>query len=165
MRFEIVEIPELSGEACKIYSIAYNGSEDTLFDYFLDKIGNDFPEEVESLWDKLEYMGREGGARIQFFREDEGRPGDGIVALLKETGYPLRLYCIRYGSCTLILGNGGFKPPSVRAWQEDPFLEACVKGLMSLSSQITERIKNREITFDSNGSLVGDLVFEIETEE
>lgn len=36
---------------------------------------------------------------------------------------------------------------------------------MSLSSQITERIKNREITFDSNGSLVGDLVFEIETEE
>ena len=164
MRFEIVEIPELSGPACKIYSIAFDGSEDTLFDCFLDNLEDSFPAEVGEIWYKLEYMGREGGARIQFFREDEGRPGDGVVALLKETGFSLRLYCIRYGSCTLLLGNGGYKSPSTRAWQDDQHLTECVNELMTISSLITERIKNREIKLAPDGKLDGNLVFEIESE-
>lgn len=165
MRFEIVEISELSGPACKIYSIACDGSENTLFDDFLDRMDAAHSRDVEIIWDKLEYMGREGGARIQFFREDEGRPGDGIVALLKEWRFPLRLYCIRSGSCTLILGNGGYKPPSVRAWQDDPHLSRCVHQLMSISSLITEKIKNKEIRLVYDGSLDGDLEFETEIEQ
>ena len=115
MWVRIVEIPELSGQACKIYSIAYDDDEDTLFDCFLDSLDENFAVEVDDIWYTLEFMGREGGARIQFFREDEGRPGDGIVALLKRKKFTLRLYCIRYGSSTLVLGNGGHKPPSIRA--------------------------------------------------
>ena len=164
MWLKIVEITELSGPACKIYSIAYDGSEDTLFDFFLDGLSDDYPAEVEEIWDRLEYMGKEGGARIQFFREDEGRPGDGIVALLKESGFSLRLYCIRYGSNTLVLGNGGYKSPKTRAWQDDSHLTECVDELMLISSLLTEKIKNREIVFASDRSLRGDLEFEIETE-
>ena len=164
MWLRIVEIPELSGVACKIYSIAFDGSEDTLFDLFLDGLSDDYPAEVEEIWDKLEFMGREGGARIQFFREGEGRPGDGIVALLKECGFSLRLYCIRYGSCTLVLGNGGCKSPRTKAWQDDPQLSGFVEELMWISSVLTEKIKNKEIGFTSDGSLTGDLEFETETE-
>lgn len=81
MGFRIVEIEELSGPECKIYSIAYDGDgEYTLFDEFLDRMEKDFPDDVAEIWSKLEFMGREGGARIQFFRENEVVPGDGVAA-------------------------------------------------------------------------------------
>ena len=74
MGFRIVEIEELSGPECKIYSIAYDGNGDyTLFDDFLDRMEKDFPEDVEEIWSKLEFMGKEGGARIQFFREKNSK--------------------------------------------------------------------------------------------
>ena len=160
MRIKIVEIPELSGPACKIYSIAHNGSEDTLFDIFQDTMDKEYADEVDLIWYTLEFMGKEGGARIQFFREDEGKPGDGIVALLKRKKYPLRLYCIKYGNSTLLLGRGGYKAPSIRAWQNDPYLSECVQELMEISSLITEKIKNKEVRLGIDGSLTGDLEFE-----
>ena len=160
MGFRIVEIEELSGPACKIYSVAYDGNGgDTLFDDFLDRMDEKHPEEVEEIWQKLHFMGREGGARISFFRENEGSPGDGVVALLKESGFSLRLYAIRYGSILLILGSGGYKEASVRAWQDDEGLSRHVRTMMNISALITERIKNKEITIGSDGSLEGDLVF------
>lgn len=162
MKIKIVEIPELSGLACKIYSIAYDGSEDTLFDIFQDSMDKDYADEVDLIWYALEFMGKEGGARIQFFREDEGKPGDGIVALLKKKKYPLRLYCIKSGNCTLILGRGGYKPPSIRTWQDDPHLSECVQELMWISSLMTEKVKNKEIRYGNDGSLIGDLEFELE---
>ena len=93
MSFKLVEIPALSGPACKIYSIAYDGSSETSFDGFQDRMDREgFSDEVDQIWYSLRFMGEEGGARIQFFREDEGRPGDGVVALLKKKRFTLRLY-------------------------------------------------------------------------
>ena len=121
MKFRIVEIPELSGEACKIYTIVYDGGEDSMFERFQDRMDAEgFSAEVDEIWYALRFMGKEGGARIQFFREDEGKPGDGVMALLKKKRFTLRLYCIRYGTGTLVLGDGGYKPPTIRAWQGDP---------------------------------------------
>ena len=164
MSFRIVEVPDLSGPACKIYSIAYDGSDETSFDQFQDRMDdNGYTAEVDEIWYTLRFMGDEGGARIQFFREEEGRPGDGIVALLKKKRFTLRLYCIRYGNGPLLLGDGGYKSPSTRTWQEDPHLRACVEELMRISGLITKRILNKEIKFASDGSLDGDLEFD-ETE-
>lgn len=160
MRYKIVEITELSGPACKIYSVIVGDGEKTLFDIFQDRMDVDYPDAVDEIWYSLRFMGEEGGARIQFFREDEGRPGDGIVAMLKKKRFALRVYCIRYGTITLIVGDGGFKPPSARAWQDDPHLTACVKQLMSISGKITEKIKDKEIWFSPDGSLLGNLEFE-----
>ncbi len=161
MGFRIVEIGELSGPACKIYSVAFDGDGgDTLFDEFLDRLDADFPEELDEVWAKLQFMGKEGGARIQFFRENEGEPGDGVVALLKESGYPLRLYAIRYGTALLILGSGGYKDPKITAWQEDNVLSRHALEMISISAKITERIKEKDITIASDGTLVGDLYFE-----
>ena len=162
MRYKIVEITELSGPACKIYSVVCGDGVDTLFDNFQDRLDEDYSEAVDEIWYSLRFMGEEGGARIQFFREDEGRPGDGIVAMLKKKRFALRVYCIRYGTNTLIVGDGGYKPPSVRAWQDDRHLAACVKRMMLISELITERIRDKEIWFSPDGSLLGNLEFEID---
>lgn len=163
MSFKIIEIPELSGPACRIYSIAYDGSKDTTFDCFQNRMDNEgYSDEVDKIWYSLEFMGKEGGARIQFFKEDEGRPGDGVVALLKKKRFALRLYCIRYGNGPLILGNGGVKPPTKRSWQDVTELNDCVEELMRISNLITERIKSKDIKLAPDGSLVGDLEFDDE---
>ncbi len=161
MGFRVVEIKELSGPACKIYSIAYDGGGgDTLFDEFLDRMDEHFPDEVDELWATLKFMGKEGGARIQFFRENEGVPGDGVVALLKESGYALRLYAIRYGSTLLILGSGGYKGVGVAAWQDDEILSQHASEMIVISAKITERIREKDITHGPDGTLRGDLYFE-----
>jgi len=163
MKFRIVEIQELSGDACKIYTIVYDGEEDSLFECFQDRMDAEgFSAAVDEVWYTLRFMGKEGGARIQFFKEDEGKPGDGIVALLKKKKFTLRLYCIRYGSGTLVLGDGGYKPSTIRAWQDDDHLKACVHELMRISALITERIKSKEIMLSADGSLTGDLTFDDE---
>ena len=161
MGFRVVEIEELSGPACKIYSIAYDGNgDDTLFDEFLDRLDEEYPNEVDEIWAKLLFMGKEGGARIQFFRENEGEPGDGVVALLKESGYPLRLYAIKYGTILLILGSGGYKDPKISAWQEDEILTKHAQEMIRISAKITERIKEKDIVISPDGTLTGDLYFE-----
>ena len=164
MKFKIVELPELSGPACRIYSVIYDGGEDSLYEAFDASVYDTYPDESDEIWNTLKFMGREGGARIQFFREDEGRPGDGIVALLKKKRFSLRVYCIRYGgNGPLVVGNGG--PKMVRAWQDDPHLAACVQELMAISSLITERIKDREIRIAVDGTFQGNLIFENEDDE
>ena len=163
MKFKIVELPELSGPACRIYSVIYDGGEDSLYEAFDASVYDTYPDESDEIWNTLMFMGKEGGARIQFFREDEGRPGDGIVALLKKKRFSLRVYCIRYGNGPLIVGNGG--PKQVRAWQDDPHLTACVQELMDISFLITERIKDRDIRIAADGTFQGNLEFEKEDEE
>lgn len=164
MGFRIVEIEELSGPNCKIYSIAFDGKGgDTLFDEFLDRMDQDYPDEVEDIWSKLQFMGCEGGARLQFFRENEGKPGDGVVALLKESGFTLRLYAIRYGATLLILGSGGYKDSSIDAWQKDEVLKYHAEEMIKISALITERIKSKEIIICDDGTLEGDLYFDEET--
>lgn len=164
MKFKIVKLPELSGPACKIYSIMYDGVDKSLYDIFDESVYDAYPDESDEIWNRLKFMGKEGGARIQFFREDEGRRGDGIVALLKKKQFSLRVYCIRYGgNGPLVVGNGGVK--KVRAWQDDPHLTACVEELMEISSLITKRILDKDISIAADGSFQGDLVFENEEDE
>lgn len=158
MGFRIVEIEDLSGPECKIYSIAYDGDGDTsLINEFVERMGADYPDEVDEILYKLESMGKDVGARIQFFRENEGVPGDGVVALLNEPGFPLRLYAIRYGSMLLILGSGGYK--DVETWQEDDVLTERATEMIRISAMITERIKNKDIIIGPDGTLKGDLYF------
>ena len=152
MSFKLVEIPALSGPACKIYSIAYDGSSETSLDGFQDRMDDEgFADEVDQIWYSLRFMG------------DEGRPGDGIVALLKKKRFALRLYCIRYGNDPLVLGDGGYKPPSARTWQDVPRLGACVEELMRICMLITQRIKDKEIKLSPDGTLTGDLEFDDDT--
>lgn len=160
MRYVIEEIEDLSGEACHIYSLREAGSENSLFDDFIVRNSELYEDEVVDIYNRLKYMGNEGGARENYFKLNEGKPGDGIVALYDRPDSRLRLYCIRYGAITLIVGDGGAKPKSVRAWQEVPELDRIVKHLMLISDKISEAIKEKDIRLTLDGKLIGELTID-----
>jgi hypothetical protein len=70
----------------------------------------------------------------------------------------LRLYCIRYGHVTLVLGGGGCKPKNIRALQEDPKLESENYLLRKISGILTEAIKDKELQWDGS-DFTGKMVF------
>ena len=72
----------------------------------------------------------------------------------------MRLYCIRFGSVLLVLGGGGYKDSSIRAWQDDEKLRKAAIRMEQISAIIAERIRNREILIGPDGSISGELVFE-----
>ena len=157
MRYAIEEIEDLSGNACHIYSLREEGSENSLFDDFVVENADLYGDEVIDIYNRLKYIGKEGGAREGYFKLHEGKPGDGIVALYDKPESKLRLYCIRYGMVTLIVGDGGAKPKNVRAWQEVPELEKSVKYLMMISNKVKEAIQEKSIRFTEDGKLIGEL--------
>jgi len=158
MNYEIVELADFSGKKATIYTVIIDNDELSLFDYFLNEHLNGYKEELKNIISRLEVIGHETGAREQFFKLHEGKPGDGVVALFDEPGRFLRLYCIRYGSCVIILGGGGAK--YTRTWQEDPKLSMEVETLIEISKDILARIKDGEIKWSVDGiHLTGDLKF------
>ncbi len=159
MKFEIVELDEFSGIKASIYSIYVSDASETLFDEFIGENETQFSNELGSITDRLELIGNITGAREQFFKPNEGTPGDGICALYDSPDKKLRLYCIRYGSVCIILGGGGMK--NVRALQDDEKLKTENYLLRFISKKITEALKNREIWWSSDGKrLEGNMIFE-----
>lgn len=79
MKFEIVNIEEFSGGMAKIYSVMFEDDDMTLMDHFFEDNAQ-YSEEMKEMAKKLESMGNYTGCRIQFFKENEGAPGDGVVA-------------------------------------------------------------------------------------
>lgn len=101
------------------------------------------------------------GAREQYFKENEGIPGDGVCALFDEEKSNLRLYCIRYGTQLIVVGSGGIKPKSIRSFQDDEKLTDENYLLRRVSRQITERIKAGEIKYTCDFlEFMGDLEFD-----
>jgi len=73
----------------------------------------------------------------------------------------LRLYCIRYGTQLVVIGNGGPKPKSIRALQEDVKLTDENYFLKWLSCEITIRIREKEICYTNDFlDFSGDLEFQ-----
>ncbi len=149
MRFELAEIPHLSGSSCKIYSVIAEGEELSLFERFLIENFDTHKEEVKSINRRLQVMGRSTGAREHFFKDKEGLPGDGVCALYDDPDKKLRLYCVRYGNIAVILGGGGEK--NTRTWQDDPKLKREAERMIEISKIITEAIKNRETQITEDG--------------
>lgn len=70
----------------------------------------------------------------------------------------LRLYCIRYGTLILIVGGGGEK--NVKKLQENKKLKDENYFLRTISAQIAQRIKNKEIWYSENKmDFEGNLIF------
>ena len=136
-KFEIVALDEFDGQGAVLYSISLDDQQETLYDDFLREYNELFPDEVKDIVDRLDAITRLG-ARPHFFKENQGAlgAGDGIVALFDLPGKHLRLYCIRFGTVALIIGGGGSKPKTIRAFQEDVKLTKENYQLRALSSRI-----------------------------
>jgi hypothetical protein len=159
MNFEIVELIDFSGKKAGVYTVVLEAASTTLFDQFISENEGQQPEALNSILSKLILIGHKTGAKEHFFKLNEGSLGDGICALYDSPDKKLRLYCIRYGNNTIIIGGGGAK--NVRALQEDPKLKQENYVLRAISKIITEAIKNQDITWDlSDTKLIGNLIFD-----
>ncbi|MGF1637324.1 MAG: hypothetical protein ACFCUU_09635 [Cyclobacteriaceae bacterium] len=164
MKCRLVKLSNLSGNAASVYSILLNDAQKTLFEIFIEENINLFLSEIKDITVRLKTIGQKTGARETFFKHFEGKPGDGVCALYDLPDKSLRLYCIRYGSQIVILGGGG--PKKVRALQDNNKLTEENYFLRWLSSQITERLKSKEITFTKDGlDFYGNLEFNDDEEE
>ncbi|MDL2230195.1 hypothetical protein LJB87_00170 [Alistipes sp. OttesenSCG-928-L06] len=161
MKFEIIEIEELSGDKGKIYSVSLNDEDQTLFDKFVEIHDEQFPAEIDEITNRLHGMGNNIGHRYDFFKHDEGIPGDGVCALYDIPERSLRLYCIRYGCVAIVLGGGGKK--NVRAWQDDSTLAENAQLMINISRKISERMEEGDLKLTDDG-LVGNLIWEEENE-
>lgn len=163
-QYEIVKIDQLSGCKCSIYTITDSNNEgETFLNQFIDENINSFKSETIEIVSRLKSIGNKTGARIQFFKENEGIPGDGVCALYDIENSNLRLYCIHYGKQLIVVGGGGHKPKSIRTLQEDEKLKKENYFLRKLSALITKRIIEHEINYTNDGmDFDGDLMFCIE---
>jgi hypothetical protein len=158
LNYEIVPLDEFSGFKATIYSILPKGTELTLFDNFVEEFSIEFKDEILSIAYLLEDMGHKYGVRENFVKLNEGKPGDGIVAIYDNPDKNLRIYGIRFGLGIIILGTGGQK--KTKTWQQDEKLENAMTTLMKISNSINERIQNKEIIFSADGTyLQGNLNF------
>lgn len=160
MNYEIVELTELSGKKAVVYSILKEGDQLTLFDHFIKEHIEKYNDEIKFIISRLHTIGHITGARQQYFKFNEGKPGDGVCAIYDEPDKELRLYCIRYGSCAILLGGGGPKPTGTKAWQDNEKLAKEAKVIIKISKDIIQRITDREIYWSANGAqLLGNLNF------
>lgn len=160
IKYKLVKINYLSGQKCSIYSILDYNKSQTFLDLFIDENINSFKSETIELISRLKTIGHKTGARLQYFKVHEGKPGDGVCALFDDEESNLRLYCIRYGTQLIIAGGGGHKPKTISALQEDKKLKGENYFLRELSALITERIKEKEIKFsDDDLDFIGNLKF------
>lgn len=150
MRFNIVNIEEFSGPKAKIYSIMYEGDGEALIDRFFDDNITNHREELKEIGVKLYLMGNEFGCKANFFKPNEGAPGDGVVALRYKQ---MRLYCLRYDNSCIFIGSGGYKPPSIRAYQEDTFLNAKAEEMKKIAACINQAIKDKDLKIKEDGTL------------
>lgn len=147
MRYKLVKLKRLSGGMASIYSIVQDDESESYLDKFIQENKNSFIDEINDIVRRLRSIGHKTGAREHFFKTYEGCPGDGVCALYDEPESNLRLYCIRYGTQLVVVGNGGPKPGSIRSFQEDDILKEENYFLRWLSEEITRRIKEKEITY------------------
>ena len=149
MKFEIVNIDEFSGGMAQIYSVMFEDDDMTLMDHFFEDNAQ-YAEDLAEMAKKLESMGNDTGCRIQFFKENEGAPGDGVVAFWHNR---MRLYCLRIDSACIILGDGGYKPPEISAYQEDELLNSKAQQMRKLSACINKAIIEKDLKVGEDGTI------------
>ncbi|MGQ0826953.1 MAG: hypothetical protein ACT4ON_01030 [Bacteroidota bacterium] len=149
MQFEIIKI--LSGEFTNFYTIRFDGEDHNLFEKFIIENKSKFPNELSDINNRIQVMAKTTGAREQYFKLNEGKPGDGVCALYDQPDKHLRLYCVRYGSVAVILGNGGEKPPGMIKLQESPKLTKENELLRKISKAIDKAQKDGLVEWSKDG--------------
>jgi hypothetical protein len=149
VEIEIVKIR--SGEQASFFTVRIQGEQYTLFEQFIIENKTKYPNELNYISDRIKAMASTTGTREQFFKMDEGNPGDGVCAMYDVPEKNLRLYCIRYGCVSVILGGGGEKPKDMKALQESEKLTEENYLLRRISSGISKAMKDGLIDWSEVG--------------
>lgn len=161
MKFSIQKHIALSGHRASIYVIWHEEDNENSLEKFVRENRPNFPNEVKDIAKRLKAIGHTTGARAQYFKPNEGKPGDGVCALYDDPAKYLRLYCIQNGTINLIVGGGGEKPKNIASFQENEKLTRENYFLRAVSELFLKRLKEKDIYYSKNGmDLEGDLTFE-----
>lgn len=161
MKIKLVKFSQLSGNVASIYGVWFEKQQKTSYETFIIENKNVLLSELNDIISRLKTIGNKTGAREQYFKLNEGKPGDGVCALYDSQDKKLRLYCIRYGSLLIIVGGGG--PKEVKKLQQNEKLKDENYLLRRLSAKIRERIKEGEIWYIDEGlNFDGNLEFDEE---
>lgn len=149
MDFKIEEISDLSGKKAKVYSVILEGENETLIEQFFDE--NRHHKDIGKVYARIKSMADDTGCKRWFFKEGEGKLGDGMVALDK-TG-TLRLYGIYFHDAVVLLGSGGNKPPEVDSWQHCPTLSPKGYQMEAIAEEVNKRIREGILKITPEGIL------------
>jgi hypothetical protein len=132
----------------------------TLYEAFLEENMGEYREEVRDINNRLKLIGTKHGARHSYFKHFEGKYGDFVCALYDLPDKNLRLYCIRYGADVVILGGGGLKTQSTRAWHDDPKLTDEATRIIEYAKDLARRMAHGEVYLSRNKpALEGNFYF------
>ena len=158
MGLKLVKLKRYSGSKATIYTLYDEAARKTLFEKFVEENQAECLDELQDIHVRLNNIGHRFGAREQFFKENEGKPGDMVCALFDLPDKKLRLYCIRLGKVMLILGGGGVK--NVRTLQENEKLKTENYLLRKVSAELYVKLLDNDIKWSIDGTeLLGDLNF------
>lgn len=149
MQFEIVQMEDLSGDAAKVYSVMLEGEEYSLLEQFVLDNGA-HKKEIQEMFKHLSLMGHRYGCKPHYFKEGEGSPGDGMVALRFKQ---MRLYCLRFDNTCIFVGGGGYKPPGIAAYQENDALNRVAQQMRLICASINNAIIEKDLIILQDGSL------------
>lgn len=134
-------------ENVTLYSISFDGAQETEFDKFLKKFKDNATvnHEFRTILLALErILGT--GALERYFRL-EGRMNDDLCALAIDSR-KLRLYCLRISDQILIAGNGGVK--ETRTYQESEELSGYVMNLQQFDRLLKQAQAEGAISIEEN---------------
>lgn len=161
MEFELVKLAGFSNDEVSVYTLLNCDTGISLFQSFIQENQHQFPDEVKDIAKRILSF-KEVGARENFFKINEGKPGDGVCALYDDEKSNLRLYCIRYGTVLVVLGSGGHKPKTTRRLQETKKLEYENQIMRNLSAEIEKKRRNGDLSFSKDFlEIDGDLIFNL----
>lgn len=149
MKFEIVHMEDLSGEAAKIYSVVLEGDSVSMLEHFI-KDNSSHGNEIREMIAKLYLMGHKFGCKSHYFKDKEGNPGDGMVALRYGQ---MRLYCLRFDNTCIFVGGGGYKPPGIAAYEDDEVLNSVAGQMKRICASINKAIVAKDLIVKPGGDL------------
>lgn len=160
MKVELIKIEQFSGNKAHFYSVTVDDDEESLFEQFIEKYLPTHRKEIMDIFMRLQAMSEETGIRTDYFKLNEGKPGDGVSAFYDLPSKNLRLYCIMYGTEAIIFGGGGIKPKTVKAYQEVPELDKQAKLMQRISNLITLNIKSKDVVLHKDGAISCNTILE-----
>lgn len=161
MKFQLVEVNNLSGKKATIYSIKLDGEKKNYFEKFISENFLEYKNEVSNIANRLRTIGHKTGAVEGFFKQKEGTLGDLVCALYDMPNSNLRLYCVRFGHGVVVLGSGGLKPKNIRALQESEKLEEENYIVRFVSEKLCEALRTKQLRYNADYTCFeGDFNFE-----
>lgn len=159
-KFKLVRYKSSTRGYRHIYSPHFDGEEYCELDQFLgtsDVFSNPSYSQVAT---RLEEMIERRGFKNKYFKFRQSKTNELLCYLLLPEKSDLRLYCCRYSLNVLIVGSGGVKESQAR--QDTPKLQKAFSRLEDADTKIVERLNSKEVYYNENNILQGNLNFQEE---